>query len=246
MDTDLIHGDDIPIEWLAPTDWSAFEDPIVGTLVPNFFIAYFGQDLPYGSIDDDEVLLQLAHMGTGYELWAETAKDAVDKSDDIASILERIDDEEHPERIKQYLVPNRNDNLLPLAKANGPFGSMTIVQTSDYPAAAVSLKKLFTPPLAPTMSPNFHTGNIMTLQLPGDIDKEAEAKKGIVKLMLFHIRGNIDIDAITVTNISAAIPSKGMQIIMNQNRASRASSFADLMQMTINEAKVQDWTSIRS
>jgi hypothetical protein len=37
-----------------------------------------------------------------------------------------------------------------------------------------------------------------------------------------------------------------MQIIMNQNRASRASSFADLMRMTINEAKAQDWTSIRS
>ena len=64
--------------------------------------------------------------------------------------------------------------------------------------------------------------------------------------MLFHIRGNIDIDAITVSSISAALPSKGMQIIMNQNRASRASSFADLMRMTINEAKAQDWTNIRS
>ena len=31
---------------------------------------------------------------------------------------------------------------------------------------------------------------------------------------------------------------------MNQNWASRASSFSDLMQMTINEAKAQDWTSI--
>ena len=64
--------------------------------------------------------------------------------------------------------------------------------------------------------------------------------------MIFHIRGNIDINAITVSSISAALPSKGMQIIMNQNRASRASSFADLMQMTINEAKAQDWTNIRS
>ena len=33
---------------------------------------------------------------------------------------------------------------------------------------------------------------------------------------------------------------------MNQNRASRASSFANLMRMTIKEAKLQDWTSIRS
>jgi hypothetical protein len=80
----------------------------------------------------------------------------------------------------------------------------------------------------------------MTLQLPGDIDKEAEAKEGLVKLMLFHVRGNVDIEATSVSSITTAIPSKGMQIIMNQNRASRASSFADLMRMTINEAKAQD------
>jgi hypothetical protein len=33
---------------------------------------------------------------------------------------------------------------------------------------------------------------------------------------------------------------------MNQNWVSRAISFTDLMRMAINEAKVQDWTSIRS
>ena len=64
--------------------------------------------------------------------------------------------------------------------------------------------------------------------------------------MLFHVLGNIDIDPITVSNISAAVPSKGMQIIMNKNRASRGSSFVDLMRMTINEAKAQDWMSICS
>ncbi len=69
----------------------------------------------------------------------------------------------------------------------------------------------------------------MTLQLPGDIDKETKVKKGLAKLMLFHVHGNINIDAITVSSISAAVPSKGMQIIMNQNWASRVSSFVDLM-----------------
>jgi hypothetical protein len=33
---------------------------------------------------------------------------------------------------------------------------------------------------------------------------------------------------------------------MNQNWASCASSFADLMRMTINKAKAQDWTNIQS
>ncbi|KAL3806489.1 hypothetical protein ACHAXA_009153 [Cyclostephanos tholiformis] len=197
---------------------------------------------------NDEVMLQLARMGVGYELWAETAKDAIDKGDDITSILDKIDDEEKPEMemYKKYLDPNRHDNSLPLSKYNGPFGSMTIVPTADFPAAALLLKKIFLPESSVPSSTVLPSGNIMTLQLPGDIDKEAEAKKGLVKLMLFHVRGNIDIEAITMTNISAAVPSKGMQIIMNQNRASRASSFADLMRMTINEAKAQDWTNIRS
>jgi hypothetical protein len=56
------------------------------------------------------------------------------------------------------------------------------------------------------------------LHLPAEADKESEAKKGIVKLMLFHIRGDIDIKATLVSNITPAIPSKGMQVVLNQPR----------------------------
>jgi hypothetical protein len=44
---DLPHGEDITADKLADTNWKDFKDPIVGTLIPNFFIAYFGQDLPH-------------------------------------------------------------------------------------------------------------------------------------------------------------------------------------------------------
>jgi hypothetical protein len=44
---DLPHGEDIPADKLADTDWKDFKDPIIGTLIPNFFITYFGQDLPH-------------------------------------------------------------------------------------------------------------------------------------------------------------------------------------------------------
>jgi hypothetical protein len=94
---------------------------------------------------------------------------------------------------------------------------MTIVQTDDYPSAALSLKKFFSPTLVAPAPAIFPAGNMMTLQLPGDIDKEAKAKKGLVKLMLFHIRGDIDINATLVSNVTAALPLKGMEIIMNQN-----------------------------
>ena len=92
-------------------------------------------------------MLQLVRMGVGYELWAETAKDAIDKCDDISSILDKIDDKKKPEMeiYKKYLDPNRHDNSLPLSKFNGPFGSMTIVPTANFPAAALLLKKFFLP-----------------------------------------------------------------------------------------------------
>ncbi len=53
MDNSPNHGDDLPKELLSKTDWNDFEEPIVGTLIPNFFITYFGQVLPHGDISDD-------------------------------------------------------------------------------------------------------------------------------------------------------------------------------------------------
>jgi hypothetical protein len=64
--------------------------------------------------------------------------------------------------------------------------------------------------------------------------------------MLFHIRGDIDIKATLVLNITPAIPSKQMQVVLNQPCAAQASQFADLVQMTLELAKHQDFTSIQS
>jgi hypothetical protein len=41
MDANLNHGDDMPLDLLSKTDWKDFEE-ISGTLIPNFFITYFG------------------------------------------------------------------------------------------------------------------------------------------------------------------------------------------------------------
>jgi hypothetical protein len=84
------------------------------------------------------------------------------------------------------------------------------------------------------------------LHLLAEANKESEAKKGIVKLMLFHIRSNINIETTLVSNITPAVPSKGMQLVLNQPHAACASQFADLVGMTLELAKHLDFTSIRS
>ena len=49
----LTHGDDIRADKLTNTVWKDFEGPIVGTLILNFLIAYFGQDLPHEDLSDE-------------------------------------------------------------------------------------------------------------------------------------------------------------------------------------------------
>jgi hypothetical protein len=214
---DLPHGEDTPTDKLIDTDWKDFEDPIVGTLIPNFFITYFGQELPHGDLTDEEVMAKLVCLGSGYELWANTAKAAVECVDNILTIIEEI---KEPDKIKRYLDPTRNDKSLQLTLANCPFGAMTNVQSDDYPVAVRALKEIFQmshQTLAPTL-PSFPSGNVM-LQLPSEIDKESKAKKGIIKLMLLLIRGNINIKSQMVLNITSSLPSKGMQVVLNQPRA---------------------------
>ena len=162
-------------------------------------------------------MAKLVCLGSGYEFWANTANAAVEYIDNILSVIETF---KAPELIKRYLDPTRNDKSLQLTMANGPFEAMTNMQSDDYPLAARILKEIFqlSPQiLAPTL-PSFPSGNVM-LQLPSEIDKNSEAKKGIIKLMLLLICGDMDIKSTTVSNISLAPPSKGMQVMFNQPRA---------------------------
>ncbi len=232
------------MELLSKTDWKDFKEPIVGTLIPNFFITCFGHVLPHGNISDDKIKAKLMRLGTGYELWANTANNEAEKLDDILSIMEEI---KTPESIKKYFNPNWDAKSLPLATSNGPFGAMTLVQSDNYPVVAHVVKDLFKlspQAVAPTLA-SYAPGNVM-LHLPAKADKESEAKIGIVKLMLLHIRGNIDNKATLVSNFIPAAPSTGMQVVLNQPCAAQASQFADLMQMTLELARQQDFTSILS
>jgi hypothetical protein len=124
MDINLTHGDDMPTGWLSKNDWKDFEDPIIGTLISNFFITYFGQVLPHGNISDNKIMAKLVHLGSRYELWVNTANNAFKKLDDILSVMEEI---RSPESIKKYFDRTQDAKFLPLATSNGPFGAMTLV-----------------------------------------------------------------------------------------------------------------------
>jgi hypothetical protein len=129
------------------------------------------------------------------------------KLDDILSVMEEI---KTLESIKKHFNSNRDAKSLPLATSNGPFGAMTLVQLDDYPVAAHVIKDLFQlspQAVAPALA-SYTPSNVM-LHLPAEGDKKSEAKKGIIKLMLFHIHGNINIEATLVSNITPGFHQKG-------------------------------------
>jgi hypothetical protein len=116
-DTNPIHGDKFSRDLIANTVcWKDMKEN-VDTLIPNFFLAYFGQDLPHGDISDEEIMAKLTCLDSGYKLWANTATGVVAYIDDILTIMEEI---KEPKKIKQYLDPAKNDKSLQLAMANGP------------------------------------------------------------------------------------------------------------------------------
>jgi hypothetical protein len=186
--------------------------------------------------------ITLLYKPQQYELWVNTANNVVKKLDNILSVMEEI---KTPKSIKKYLNPTWDAKSLPLATSNGPFGAMTLVPSEEYPVAAHVIKDLYQlspQAVAPTLA-SFDPGNVM-LHLLAKTNKESEAKKGIVKLMLCHIRGDIDIKATLVSNIIPAAPSKWMQVVLNQPCAAQASQFTDLVHVTLKLAKHQDFTSI--
>jgi hypothetical protein len=112
MDDSLNHGYDLPKELLSDTNWNDFKEPIIGTLIPNFFTTYFGQVLPHGDISDDKIKAKLMRSGTGYELWANTANNVVEKLDNILSVMEEIK-HWNPSRSTSTLIGMQSPSLLP-------------------------------------------------------------------------------------------------------------------------------------
>ena len=54
-------------EALANTDWFNSNKKYVGLLLPDFFILYFGQKSPTRDITSDDVKMEFATLGKGYE-----------------------------------------------------------------------------------------------------------------------------------------------------------------------------------
>jgi hypothetical protein len=148
--------------------------------------------------------------------------------------------------IKSHFFP-LYDSSKTLPIVTGPYGLISIIDSDLFPVEADELRKLFIP--AQVVSPpvaalsNLST---LTLQLPSDAKKEAKAKKGLTKLLLFHICGKINDDPTSFGNLPYPEPSQGMKIVLELARPARATGFSDLIRNTCTTAKELDLMNIRS
>ncbi len=100
-----------------------------------------------------------------------------------------------------------------------------------------------TSPSSATALSNLKT---LTLQLPSNVEKEAEAKKGITKLILFHICSKLSNESTSFGNLFYPEPAQGIKIVLNSARPARATGFSDLIRNTCATAKELDLMNIRS
>jgi hypothetical protein len=200
-------------ELLTNTDWANPSDDISNTLFPSFFIIYFGQDFPQGAISSDDIKVKFAKLSPGYDLWVSAAAEAINKKNNIFKVLGAASDQTNYARadfIKSYFFTSYDPSKsLPIA--SGLHGIITFVDSDLYPVEADELRKIFIPALtSPLPATALSTLNSLTLQLPSDVEKEAKAKKGITKLLLFHICGKLSDGSTSFGDLSYPKPAQGM------------------------------------
>ena len=92
-----------------------------------------------------------------------------------------------------------------------------------------------------------HPGiSTFTIQHPGKLEQEAKAKKGVAKLMLLCLLGDVDMRLATVNNVTFAQPTAGMQVVMDNPCSGRAVVLSDLLRQTFIVTRDIDPNNIRS
>jgi hypothetical protein len=108
-------------------DWKSIADPVRGTFLPNFFIVYFGQEIPQGNISSDDEKISMAKLGPGYALWVATVSDAIDNIEDIEVVMDAssaVDDLSQDDYYKKHFYA-LYDRTTSRSVAGAPYETIT-------------------------------------------------------------------------------------------------------------------------
>ena len=156
-------------------------------VLTNIFLIYFRQDMPLGPIMSGDTKLVFECLGSGYEAWSTMAGVALENLSEINIVIENATTDKLEDFIKfakkYFRYELEHAGIIPTRA--GPCLSVTLVQLDNYPVLAAKLKRKFNPPStsgAPVCPPGVTK---MTIQHPSEIGRDAEAAKGMLKLLFF-------------------------------------------------------------
>ena len=123
-------------------------------------------------------------LGKGYKAWRTGAEEAMKSSRKIAQVLDNVANSlgyDEVTFVLRYCDALWTGKKMSLAN-DGPHLPIIMVASDVYPTETNNIKKYF---LAQPQSSAVHPAlNTLTIQHPGEQGREAEAKKGVAKLML--------------------------------------------------------------
>jgi len=119
-----------------------------------------------------------------------------------------------------------------------------LVLSDVFPVKAADIKKDY---LAQPPTLAGHPGiSTFTIQHPGELGQEAEAEKGVAKLMLLCLQGDVDVRSGNVNNNAFALPALGMQVVMDNPCSGRAVALSNLLKQAFIVTRNLDLNDIRS
>lgn len=242
----LSQGKDLTNELLQGTSWCDDEETYACVAVPNVFFIYFGQNIPMGRISSDATKAAFKLLGPGYDSWVKTAAEAIEVDDDMDKVFDNgsaANGGKFDAFVAEFFTNDRAKSGLPITRAP-PTLSLTSVQSEEYPAIAMEIKKEYLP--AAPQGVISQAATTLIVQHSGEIGKKAEAAKGIQKLFLLLMRADINPTTGAITNVALAEPSKGMQLVISNERSAQASALSDVMRKGFGIVKQDNVTDIRS
>ena len=211
-----------------------------GALMSNWIAFYFGEDLTYGTLSDNNVLGIFSAQGTGYKTWADEVILSMGITDNIMYVVNNVKEDQGDLHLYFGLSCMTTCTLPRQAMrsltSNGHLGLITIAQSEQFPVEASVVKPFFIK--VPTSSPVATAAQQTIVVRPSNHDtKEVETLDRQAKLGLFFIGGIVDFDKATFESLTYALDSACLKNIYRNQRSARESMLTNFLTTAFQKAR---------
>ncbi len=198
---------------------------------PKYVPGHFGFEFPSGPID--EVAEQFESNGPAYEAWdrAGMSADTRDKQDTIARIYRHATIQA---ALDTYIL-NRPANL----SLEGPAVTATSGTFQAYPNQMEELQRMMLPKNPPPEKSAFSSSAAANLTTGEDRQKDFISNRGLLKLVVQCVGGNVDFDAckIDAASLVRPIETTSFSNLKSAPSGSRPDMFCDYVNHSIDDIR---------